>query len=69
MVVSLSASEHVPLSVARAEAVAGFLGEQGVDPRRLVTHGFGAALPLKDNATDDGRARNRRVQFLVMPDV
>ena len=33
------------------------------------THGFGAALPLKDNATDDGRARNRRVQFLVMPDV
>ena len=64
------AEENERLSIARAEAVATYLGEkEGVESKRLVTHGFGAALPLEDNATDEGRARNRRVQFLVMPDV
>ena len=34
-----------------------------------VPHGFGATLPLSDNTSEDGRQRNRRVQFLVIPDV
>ena len=63
------AADNGRLSVARAQAVAKFLAMQGIDSTRLVAHGFGATLPLDDNATDEGRARNRRVQFLVIPDV
>mgnify|MGYP001476957987 CR=1 FL=1 len=46
-----------------------FSASLGVESGRLVAHGFGATLPLEDNTTDEGRARNRRVQFLVIPDV
>jgi len=61
--------ENARLSVNRAQAVSKTLTNMGIDPGRLVAHGFGATLPLADNSSEEGRARNRRVQFLVIPDV
>lgn len=49
------------LSEARAEAVAVYLIGRGVDPARLVVSGMGETSPVASNATDEGRARNRRV--------
>lgn len=53
------------LSDRRARAVADFLARHGVDPRRLSTVGYGASQPIADNATDEGRAKNRRIEFKV----
>jgi outer membrane protein OmpA-like peptidoglycan-associated protein/osmotically-inducible protein OsmY len=53
------------LSDRRARAVADFLARNGVDARRLTTIGYGASRPIADNATDEGRAKNRRIEFTV----
>jgi OOP family OmpA-OmpF porin len=55
------------LSVARAQAVANALIAQGIDPKRLSVTGFGQDRPIADNKTDEGRAKNRRIE-LVNPD-
>ncbi len=52
------------LSSARAAASLRYLAGQGVDPRRLVSVGFADSRPIDTNATPEGRARNRRVEFL-----
>lgn len=62
-------NENAKLSANRAQSVCQSLQRKGVDPTRLVAHGFGATLPVADNATAEGRTKNRRVQFLVIPDV
>lgn len=59
---------NMQLAAARAAAVCHALHAMGIAPARLVSHGFGATLPIADNATAEGRQRNRRVAFLVMPD-
>lgn len=53
------------LSDRRARAVAEFLSRHGVDPNRLSAVGYGASRPISDNATEDGRAKNRRIEFIV----
>lgn len=53
------------LSSQRADAVLAALVARGVPPERLVARGYGPSRPLADNASLDGRARNRRVQFVV----
>ncbi|MET0640837.1 MAG: OmpA family protein [Hyphomicrobium sp.] len=53
------------LSDRRARAVADFLSQNGVDSRRLSTVGYGASRPIADNATPEGRAKNRRIEFTV----
>jgi len=53
------------LSDRRARAVADFLAQSGVDPSRLSTIGYGASRPIADNATEAGRAKNRRIEFTV----
>jgi outer membrane protein OmpA-like peptidoglycan-associated protein len=53
------------LSDRRARAVADFLSQNGVDSRRLATVGYGATRPIADNATAEGRAKNRRIEFTV----
>ncbi len=53
-----------PLSQARAEAVVKALEEQGVDPFNLRAVGKGSHEPVADNKTDEGRAKNRRVEFI-----
>ena len=49
------------LSERRAQAVVAFLYAQGVAPGRITAIGMGEAKPLADNATEEGRAQNRRV--------
>jgi outer membrane protein OmpA-like peptidoglycan-associated protein/uncharacterized membrane protein len=53
------------LSDRRARAVADFLARNGVDPKRLSAVGYGATQPIADNATEAGRAKNRRIEFKV----
>ncbi|HER08320.1 MAG TPA: OmpA family protein [Bacteroides sp.] len=53
------------LSERRARSVAGYLAVQGVMNERLSTVGFGETTPRYDNETEEGRAQNRRVDFLI----
>jgi type VI secretion system protein ImpK len=53
------------LSVERAKAVVDLLGKTVSQPSRLIAEGRGPDEPIGDNRTVDGRAKNRRVEFLV----
>lgn len=55
------------LSAGRAVAAARFLEEQGVAPTRLMPTGLGEFHPVADNDTPEGRARNRRIEIVLMP--
>ena len=52
------------LSEARATAVVAALAAQGIAVGRLQAAGFGQSQPLADNATEAGRAKNRRVELV-----
>ena len=54
------------LSDARAKSVVGALTAQGIDALRLKAVGYGQDKPIADNSTDDGRAKNRRVELVKM---
>ena len=55
------------LSHRRAEAVKEYLiKEAGVDPSRITAAGYGKTKPIADNDTEEGRARNRRVEILIL---
>ena len=57
------------LSTARALAAVHFLTEQaGIDPRWVGAVGYGEYRPIADNATADGRAKNRRISITIVPD-
>lgn len=65
---SLGAAErNLALARQRAIAVEQALIERGVAAERLTAEGIGAARPLADNATAEGRSRNRRVEIYVTP--
>ncbi|MDH5672286.1 MAG: OmpA family protein [Myxococcales bacterium] len=53
------------LSEKRARAVRRRLVRLGIEPRRLSAQGFGPDKPIADNNTEEGRAKNRRVEFLT----
>lgn len=53
------------LSAARAGSVVRMLAADGVDPARMAAVGYGEFQPVADNATPEGRARNRRVVLVV----
>ncbi|MFO7861315.1 MAG: OmpA family protein [Desulfosalsimonas sp.] len=63
-----SAEYNMKLSKQRANAVADYLKEQGVDPNRLEEEieAYGEANPEYDNATESGRALNRRVEIKLV---
>jgi chemotaxis protein MotB len=57
------------LSTARALAAVHFLTERaGVDPRRVGAVGYGEFRPVADNATAEGRAKNRRIAITILPE-
>jgi OOP family OmpA-OmpF porin len=56
-------ANNILLSQARAEAVRAYLIKAGVTDGSLVTSGLGPDQPIANNATTDGRARNRRIEF------
>jgi outer membrane protein OmpA-like peptidoglycan-associated protein len=59
-----NAASNQTLSEARSKAVVDKLVEMGVAADRLQAAGKGQSSPLADNATDEGRAKNRRVEFV-----
>lgn len=56
---------NAQLSAARAQAMADLLAPHLSDPSRLRPEGRGALEPIADNATPEGRARNRRVEIMI----
>ena len=54
------------LSEERATAVASYLQSKGIQSNRLTTIGFGEMLPKYLNNTEEGREKNRRVEFLIV---
>ena len=56
---------NMKLSERRAAAVSAYLRGRGVAGSRLTTKGYGESAPVADNGSDEGRAQNRRVTFLI----
>ncbi len=54
------------LSVRRAEAVKAYLVSKGIEKNRVYTEGKGEKQPVADNKTNEGRAKNRRVEIEVV---
>ena len=54
------------LSLARADAVKGYLASRGIEKNRIYVEGKGASQPAADNNSADGRAKNRRVEIEVV---
>jgi chemotaxis protein MotB len=55
------------LSAARAINVTRFLQAQGIDPARLSATAYGEFKPVADNETKEGRAKNRRIEIVLVP--
>jgi len=53
------------LSEARANTVVAYLTENGIARERMQAIGLGEAKPIGDNATSEGKAQNRRIEFVV----
>lgn len=54
------------LSDERARSVMKYLTDHGIAPGELVAVGYGTERPIADNATEEGREKNRRVEFMIV---
>jgi outer membrane protein OmpA-like peptidoglycan-associated protein len=52
------------LSTDRAKAVVSAITKEGIDAQRLSSAGFGQDKPIGDNSTEEGKAKNRRVELV-----
>jgi outer membrane protein OmpA-like peptidoglycan-associated protein len=59
-----NAAHNLTLSQQRADAVKAQLVSMGIDGSRLSTKGFGDTKPISDNSSPEGKANNRRVEFV-----
>lgn len=57
---------NLKLSQARAEAVRAYLVQKGVTAERLTAKGYGSSRPIAKNDTEQGREKNRRVEFNII---
>lgn len=55
------------LSENRASTVANYLSMRGVAASRIRSRGYGETMPVADNATEEGRRQNRRVEIKIVP--
>jgi outer membrane protein OmpA-like peptidoglycan-associated protein len=60
-----SESHNLKLSENRAESVARYLADQGIDIARIIFNGFGSSRPVDTNDTREGRGKNRRVEIAI----
>lgn len=60
-----SDEQNLALSQRRVDVILGYLTERGVDPSRLTAVAKGESEPIADNATEAGKARNRRIEISV----
>jgi OmpA-OmpF porin, OOP family len=60
------ANANQALSVARAQSVATYLVQHGVAQSRITATGYGDTRPVAANTSEDGRAKNRRIEFRVV---
>jgi len=60
------AKHNMKLSDERAKSVRKYLVDHGVDAGRLIAKGFGITKPLASNDTEEGREKNRRVEFNIL---
>ena len=58
---------NIPLSQNRAQSVANYLGQRGVNSARMATRGFGSSQPVAENTTEAGKQANRRVEIRIVP--
>ncbi|SLM32689.1 Flagellar motor rotation protein MotB [Desulfamplus magnetovallimortis] len=57
------------LSSARATEVLKFLIKNGIEPQRLTATGYGSTIPVVSNTSDENRAKNRRVEFVLEKEI
>ncbi len=60
-----SAAYNKDLSERRAKTVYLLLVSKGIDPERMTYKGYGESMPVADNSTEEGRAKNRRTVFVI----
>ncbi|MDR2308668.1 MAG: OmpA family protein [Paucimonas sp.] len=60
--------DNVRLSRERAQSVADMLADLGVDEKRILVEGYGDQYPVEANASERGRAQNRRVEIVFSDD-
>ncbi len=53
------------LSQKRADSVKNYLIKQGIDKSKLISHGYGEKAPIVSNMLKTGRAKNRRIEFII----
>jgi len=61
-----NADHNLKLSEARAKSVMTYIVAKGVEAGRLTSKGFGAKKPIADNNTEEGKEKNRRVEFVIV---
>ncbi len=57
---------NLELSEKRTQSVADFLVQNGIAAKRITTKGLGSSVPIASNGTEEGRALNRRVEFVIL---
>ncbi|MCA9712904.1 MAG: OmpA family protein, partial [Myxococcales bacterium] len=61
-----SHEHNMDLSKRRAESVKRYFVEHGIDASRIETEGYGPDVPIADNKSAKGKAKNRRIEFKLV---